>query len=262
VNLRKGYSMTRDIIEIFKEDCIELGISLSQQQIDQFCKYYELLLEWNKVMNLTTITQPHDVVKKHFIDSLSIVKTDAFGRSSNMIDIGTGAGFPGIPIKIAFPEMNITLLDSLGKRIIFLNNLIEKLSLEKIKTFHGRAEDFGRIIDFREKFDLCVSRAVASLPILLEYGLPFVKNDGFFIAYKAEKAKDEIHHAEYVLSILGGETKEILEFNLPKTTLERLLIVIHKKDHVPDIFPRKAGLPLKKPIDNTFRKQNFSSETI
>jgi 16S rRNA (guanine527-N7)-methyltransferase len=244
--------MTRDIIDIFTSDCYELGISLSQQQIDQFCKYYELLLEWNKVMNLTAIIQPLDVVKKHFIDSLSIVKTKVFTKSSRTIDIGTGAGFPGIPIKIAFPELSVTLLDSLGKRINFLNHVIDKLSLKQIQAFHGRAEDYGRMLDFREKFDLCVSRAVASLPTLLEYGLPFVEKNGFFVAYKSEKAREEMQHSKKIISILGGEEEEILEFNLPKSPIVRLLVVIHKKDYVPENFPRKAGVPLKNPIDKTF----------
>jgi 16S rRNA (guanine527-N7)-methyltransferase len=249
--------MTRENIDHLIEDCSALGITLSPEQIEQFCTYYQLLYDWNKVMNLTAITEPEEVIKKHFIDSLSIVKSKQFTKVMSMMDIGTGAGFPGIPIKIVFPNIQVTLLDSLGKRINFLNEVIEKLHLKHIKAYHGRAEDYGRMPNLREQFDLCVSRAVASLPTLLEYGLPFVKPDGYFIAYKSEKIRDEMINTEKMINVLGGDTPELIIFDLPNSNLKRVLYLVHKIKKVPDIFPRKPGIPLKNPMNDAFLKEHY-----
>jgi 16S rRNA (guanine527-N7)-methyltransferase len=249
--------MTRESIDHLIEDCSAFGIDLSHKQIDQFCVYYQLLHDWNKVMNLTAITEPEEVVTKHFIDSLSIVKAEPFKNEAHMIDIGTGAGFPGIPIKIIFPNLHVILLDSLGKRITFLKEVIEKLQLNHIKAYHGRAEDFARMPKYREQLDLCVSRAVASLPTLLEYSLPFVKPGGYFIAYKSEKVREEMINAKEIITFLGGDTPNLISFDLPHSTVKRTLLQIYKRTQIPDIFPRKPGIPLKNPMNDTFLKEHY-----
>ena len=223
-------------------------------------KYYELLVEWNQVMNLTAITDFDEVLKKHFIDSLSLIKvynvnskmnseiSSELNSSISIIDVGTGAGFPGIPLKIAFPELKITLLDSLNKRINFLNTIIEELGLEDIETIHGRAEDFSKKGMLREKFDLCVSRAVANLSTLSEYCLPYVKVGGKFISYKSEKITEEIEIAKKAVSVLGGKIEDQVEFMIPNSDIYRNLVVINKNKKTPDKYPRKAGIPAKSPI--------------
>ena len=191
-----------------KEEMNKLEIQLNDKQITQFLTYYELLVEWNKFMNLTAITDFKEVVQKHFVDSLSIVKAldQKYLQTGNIsvIDIGTGAGFPGIPLKIVFSGLNITLLDSLNKRIKFLDNVIEELSLKDIKAIHGRAEDYARRENFREQYDICVSRAVAKLITLSEYSLPFVKIGGYFISYKSENIEEEIDDSKNAIKLLGG----------------------------------------------------------
>ena len=236
-------------MEQFKKDLQELNICLTERQLCQFQKYYELLVEWNSFMNLTAITDYQEVMKKHFIDSLSIVKAYDFTKGKvTLIDIGTGAGFPGLPIKIAFPNVKITLLDSLQKRIKFLNKVIEQLELADIDTVHGRAEDYAKPEKLREKYDLCVSRAVANLSTLSEYCLPFVKTGGKFISYKSEKLTEELTVAEKAVSVLGGKVYNQVDYMLPSSDIYRNLLIIDKVKPTPKKFPRKAGLPAKEPI--------------
>lgn len=232
----------------FTTDLSQMGIRLTEIQLQQFLKYFEMLSKWNKVMNLTAITEFHDVMKKHFVDSVSLVKAYDVTKKSNVIDVGTGAGFPGLALKIAFPELQVTLLDSLNKRIQFLNAVIEKLNLSGVETIHGRAEDFAKPGKLREQYDLCVSRAVANLSTLSEYCIPFVKEGGMFISYKSEKVSEEIIMAENAISMLGGRVKEQIEFTLPDSDIYRNLFVIEKISHTPKKFPRKSGLPAKEPL--------------
>lgn len=248
---------------MFLQDLNALNIFLNEKQLYQFMQYYELLVEWNQVMNLTAITEFDEVLKKHFIDSLALVKVfhligidhldenqDDVLAGISLIDIGTGAGFPGIPLKIAFPNVKMTLMDSLNKRIDFLNNVIDVLQLEGIETIHGRAEDYAKPDLLREKYDLCVSRAVANLATLSEYCLPYVKMGGKFIAYKSEKITEEMKDAEYAINLLGGKVKEQIGFTLPYSELYRNLFVVEKSDRTPMKYPRKAGLASKKPLSD------------
>ena len=237
-------------LEIFEKDLKQLHLELSKKQILQFISYYELLIDWNSRMNLTAITEFEDVLKKHFIDSLSLISavSDLAQKQYDLIDVGTGAGFPGIPLKIAFPNLKITLLDSLNKRIQFLNEVICKLELQDIEAVHGRAEDFAKPDQFRERYDLCVSRAVANLATLSEYCIPFVMPGGFFISYKSEKVNVELEEAKKAISVLGGSFQKNIEFLLPHSDITRNFIVIQKKNKTPLKYPRKAGLPSKEPI--------------
>lgn len=237
-------------IKTFEEDLGEFNIVLNEHQLDGFVRYYELLIEWNSFMNLTAITNQEDIFKKHFLDSLSIIKAfpNLYHSSNSLIDIGTGAGFPGIPIKIVFPDLKITLIDSLNKRVQFLNKVIDELQLENISALHGRAEDYARDDEFRELFDLCVSRAVANLSTLSEYCLPFVKRNGYFVSYKSEKISEEFENARKAIELLGGSYERQVEFELPNSNIYRKLFIIKKEKNTPSKYPRKAGLPVKKPI--------------
>lgn len=235
-------------MEKFQKDLEELHILLDDKQLCQFMSYYKLLVEWNQVMNLTAITDFGEVCKKHFIDSLSLVKAYDINAGISVMDIGTGAGFPGIPLKIAFPGLKITLLDSLNKRVGFLQNVIENLKLSNIEVLHGRAEDYAKKEEFREQYDLCVSRAVANLSTLSEYCIPYVKVGGHFISYKSEKLTEELKSADRAINILGGRIKEQVEFQIPNSHIYRNLLVIYKEKETPANYPRKAGIPSKKPI--------------
>ena len=235
---------------LFKNDLKEFHIYLNENQLNQFMKYYDLLKEWNSFMNLTAITEFDEVLKKHFIDSVSLINavTDLKERAYTLIDVGTGAGFPGIPLKIAFPNLQITLLDSLNKRVQFLNEVISLLNLQNISAVHGRAEDYAKPGKLRESFDLCVSRAVANLSTLSEYCLPFVKKGGYFISYKSEKIFKEYCDAKEAIHILGGTYENQIEFQLPGSDIYRNHFIIKKENDTPNRFPRKAGTPLKDPI--------------
>ena len=239
--------MEKDLTQ-FLSDLEKLNISLSDQQIQQFMKYYELLVEWNSFMNLTAITEFDEVCKKHFVDTVSLIKAIDLSKELSVIDIGTGAGFPGIPLKIVFPNLKITLLDSLNKRIKFLDTVIEELALANINTLHGRAEDFAKPGKLRETYDLCVSRAVANLSTLSEYCLPYVKVGGFFISFKSEKIDEESEAAKKAISILGGKVKDQVAFTLPDSDIYRNLYMIEKVKETNKKYPRKAGLPSKEPL--------------
>lgn len=239
----------------FEKDLEEFSITLSSEQIVQLLRYYEMLVERNKVMNLTAITAFDEVLKKHFIDSLSLVKVCDIKKVISVIDVGTGAGFPGIPLKIAFPDLKVTLLDSLKKRVLFLQEVSEALGLHDVETVHGRAEDFAKPDQLREKFDLCVSRAVANLSTLSEYCLPYVKVGGNFISYKSEKVSmdlgqnlSEAEQAEHAITVLGGKIVEQKSFFLPSSDISRTFIVIEKCRPTPKQYPRKAGTANKKPL--------------
>lgn len=224
------------------------NIVISENQIIQFEQYYELLLEWNSFMNLTSITELKDVIEKHFLDSLTIANYISL-QNKTILDLGTGAGFPGIPVKILYPDTDIVLLDSLNKRIKFLNNVIDKLQLKFIKAIHGRAEDLAHQTVYRENFDICTSRAVANLSTLSEYCLPFVKNGGYFVSYKASDIMKEIDGAKKAVNVLGGEISRIEELKLPDTDICRTLIFVKKIEKTKSKYPRKAGIPSKEPID-------------
>lgn len=232
----------------FEKDLGELGITITSKQLEQFLTYYEILVKWNQAMNLTTITEYNEVMKKHFIDSLSLASVFSVSSKSTLIDVGTGAGFPGLALKIAFPELKVTLLDSLKKRINFLNEVIEILELKGIETIHGRAEDYAKAGERREEFDLCASRAVANLTVLSEYCLPFVKVGGYFISYKSEKINEEMSQAYYAIDILGGKVEKQEKFLLPNSDIYRNLILIQKTKPTPKKYPRKAGVPIKEPL--------------
>lgn len=232
----------------FQRGLDELQVSLTNEQFQQFLLYYEMLVEKNKVMNLTAITEYEDVVEKHFLDSLSLVKAVSLDGKKTILDLGTGAGFPGIPLKIAFPNLKIVLMDSLNKRIVFLNEVISRLELKDIRAVHGRAEEMGRNQEYREKFDLCVSRAVANLSSLSEYCIPFVKKGGNFISYKSGDVKEELDQARKAMNVLGGNLKEVLKFQLPNTEMGRSLIIVDKIKSTPRAYPRKAGTPSRDPI--------------
>ncbi len=232
----------------FEKDLKEFGIELSEKQREQFLFYYEMLFEKNKVMNLTAITDYDEVMKKHFVDSVSLVRAFDMKRRISVVDVGTGAGFPGLALKIVFPDLRVTLVDSLNKRVLFLKEVIDKLGLKEVTALHGRAEDLARQKELRERFDLCVSRAVANLSTLSEYCLPFVKVGGSFVSYKSEKISEELPLAENAIQVLGGKIKDQVSFYLPDSDIYRNLFVVEKIKQTPKKFPRKAGIPGKEPL--------------
>ena len=234
----------------FKDELIiqakKIDVILDEEQIQKFYKYMELLLEWNEKINLTAIVEPRDVILKHFVDSLTICKE--LQKNKTLADIGTGAGFPGIPVKILRPDLDITLIDSLNKRVNFLTMVIEALKLEKIIALHGRIEDFGKNKKYREKFDYVTSRAVANLSTLSEYMIPLVKIGGKCICMKGSNIDEELKNAEKAIKILGGKIEKVDTFLLPDNDMGRNIILIKKEKATPNKYPRKAGTPAKEPI--------------
>lgn len=237
-----------ELSELLKQSCEDIGINLDNEKIDKFLKYKELILEWNKKINLTAITDEKEIILKHFVDSLSVSCGIDFFDGINIIDVGTGAGFPGVPIKILFENSSITLLDSLNKRIKFLEEVVNSLNLNNVSLVHSRAEDAGKNELFREKYDLCVSRALADLTVLCEYCLPFVNINGIFVSLKGPNAEEEIKSSSEALNILGGEIIDIKKITIPKTDITHSLIIIKKVRHTPTKFPRKSGKIIKNPI--------------
>ena len=228
--------------------CRELGIELSQKQKNQFIQFYEFLVEKNKVMNLTGITEFEEVLTKHFLDSLACVKAIDMTKVKTIMDIGTGAGFPGVPLKIAFPHLEACLLDSLKKRVNFLEETFELLKLQNITAIHGRAEEYARKEEYREKYDLAVSRAVANLSTLSEYCVPYVKVGGMFVPYKSGEIDEEVKAAQMAIKVLGGKQTEVVKFTLPGSDINRSFVKIQKVKSTGKKFPRRAGLPAKEPI--------------
>ena len=224
----------------------KIDIKLTNKQLNEFYTYMNLLIEWNKNINLTAITEPEEIIKKHFIDSLTISKN--IQKDSSIIDVGTGAGFPGIPLKIVREDINVVLLDALNKRLNFLNEVIKENKLENIETVHFRAEEIGKNKKYREKYDIATSRAVAQLNILVEYLLPLVKIGGKCICMKGSNVEEELKNSKKAINLLGGEIEKIEEFILPDSDIKRNVIIIKKVNSTPAKYPRKPGTPAKEPI--------------
>ncbi len=229
-----------------QEKSSEIDINFSVEQLEKFYRYMELLIEWNEKMNLTAIIEPNEIILKHFVDSLTIIKY--LKNAKTLVDVGTGAGFPGIPVAIMMSNLEITLVDSLNKRLIFLEEVIKELRLTNVKLVHSRAEEFGQNKMYREKFDIATSRAVANLSTLSEYLIPLVKINGNIISMKAAQAEEEIEQAKNAIKELGGKINKIKEFNLPQSDIGRTIILISKEKQTPAKYPRKAGTPNKEPI--------------
>lgn len=234
--------------EIFAEIFAKENINLTNEELAKFLRYHELLVEWNEKINLTAITEAHDVAEKHFVDSLLAQRMPLSWQDKTIIDIGTGAGFPGIPLKIMDNSLKVTLFDSLQKRLNFLDTVIAELQLEDITTIHGRAEDGGRAPNLREKYDIATARAVAKMPVLLEYALPFVKIGGYFIALKGPELDEELAQSKKALKTLGAEIAEVGHFTLANDSYTRNIALIKKIAPTPKAYPRKAGTPQKKPL--------------
>lgn len=236
--------------DIFKNTLAEKGIELTPQQIEQFKIYYEDLIATNEKVNLTRITEEPEVYLKHFFDSITplFVFPEVFTKGASLCDVGAGAGFPSLPMKIVRPDLNVTIVDSLGKRLKFLDSLVKKLGLEDVTLVHSRAEDAGQNPDLREKFDLVTARAVARMSVLSEYCLPLVKQDGYLVALKGPKASSELEDAKKAIKTLGGKTEKVEELTLPATDEERTLILVKKVAKTPKKYPRQAGMPNRKPL--------------
>lgn len=233
--------------KLIKEVFTEIGLPLSEKQIKQFERYYKLLVIWNKKINLTTIIEERDVLLKHFIDSILAYKIVDFEKYDKLIDVGSGAGFPGIPLKIIFPHLQVTLLDALNKRIVFLENVVQELELENVQVIHGRAEDVART-ELRESFDICVSRAVSQLNVLCEYCLPFIQLGGLFVAYKGNRTKEELNDSQKSIELLGGKAIMVTDQIRLNDNIKRGFICIEKVSKTDEKYPRRAGKPIKKPL--------------
>ncbi|MGJ9385301.1 16S rRNA (guanine(527)-N(7))-methyltransferase RsmG [Salipaludibacillus sp. CF4.18] len=232
----------------FQEALQEKGIFLNESQMDQFDRYYQTLVDWNERMNLTAITKKEDVYLKHFYDSISVSFYKNFEEELSIVDVGAGAGFPSLPLKICFPQLHVTIVDSLKKRITFLHALAEELQLKGVSFYHSRAEEFANKKEHREQYDIAVSRAVARLPVLAELCLPLVKKHGQFIAMKGAGAEDELHNSTKAFQLLGGHVINKHDFILPIEESERSVIIVEKQKLTPKKFPRKAGTPNKEPL--------------
>ncbi len=226
----------------------KINIQYDEKTINNFEKYKNLIIEWNKKINITSIDSEEEIYLKHFIDSVIIKKYVIIKKGAKTIDIGTGGGFPGIPLKLVDNNMEITLLDSLNKRIKFLEEVVKELNLKEVECIHGRAEELGQDIEYREKYDYGFSRAVASLNVLLEYVLPFIKKNGLFVAFKGSNFNDEIQDSKNALKLLGGEIIDVEEYNLPESDISRSLIIVKKTKKTPNKYPRRPGTPNKKPL--------------
>jgi len=236
------------LIKTLEEGFGKLNIPYSSEIENKFIKYRDLLKEWNRKINITSIEEDEEIYVKHFLDSVLLLNSTNFNECKTVIDVGTGGGFPGIPLKIVNENYKVTLLDSLRKRIDFLSEVKKELGFEDVRLIHGRAEDFGQNIDYREKFDVCVSRAVAPLNVLCEYCLPFVRVGGYFAAYKSENISPEISESEDAVRKLGGRIGEIREVSLPGTDIVRKIVIIEKCEPTNIKYPRKAGKPSKEPL--------------
>lgn len=234
--------------QLLLDGATALGVVLNKVQVDQFILYKRLLLEWNEKMNLTAITDDQDIINKHFLDCLTIHQADDLSKVNTLIDIGTGAGFPGLVIKIAFPHIKVTLVDSLKKRLNFLEEVINQLGLEGVVCVHQRAEDLGKQKQYREAFDLCASRAVAHLSVLSEYTIPFVKVGGYLIALKGQKLDEELEQGKKAIKLLGAEVEQIIDAQIPGTDLNHRIAKIKKIKPTSLKYPRKAGEPTKMPL--------------
>lgn len=237
-----------EYFQLMKEASLEVGLDLTEKQYNQFVEYMRLLQEWNEKINLTAITEDEEVIKKHFIDCIKAFKSNAVKNAKTIIDVGTGAGFPGLPIAIMNPNVRVTLLDSLNKRINFLNAVIAKLDLKNVVTIHSRAEDGARKAELRENFDVATSRAVANMAVLSEFCLPYVKLNGYFVALKGPAIEDEIKEGKKAINTLGGELENIIEVNIEESDLKHNIVEIRKISKCPKAYPRKAGTINKKPI--------------
>lgn len=235
------------LVESFQK----FGHPLTEEQVDQFMTYARMLVEWNEKMNLTAITDFEDIVWKHFIDSVAVLQSENVSRETwngHLIDVGTGAGFPGVPLKIMFPQLKVTLLDSLSKRIHFLEEVVRECHLNNVELVHGRAEDFGRNPQYREKYDICVSRAVANLSTLSEYCVPFIRKGGSFISYKSSDIEEELNNSKKAIKIFGGKVQKVEQFVIAGSDIPRSLVIMKKVENTPKKYPRKAGTPSKSPL--------------
>jgi 16S rRNA (guanine527-N7)-methyltransferase len=237
-----------EYFDIMNKACNNEGLEFNEKKYGSFMRYKDLIKEWNQKINITAIKEDEEIVKKHFIDSIKVFKFKELKHAKNVIDIGTGGGFPGIPMKIMKPEMNIVLLDSLNKRIKFLNEVIKDLKLEKIKAIHGRAEDFAQETQYREKFDIAVSRAVANLTVLSEFCIPYVKVGGYFVAMKGPAAEEEIKCSKNAIRMLGGRIEHIEKVQIEDSDLNHNLVIIKKITETHKKYPRKAGMVTKDPL--------------
>jgi 16S rRNA (guanine527-N7)-methyltransferase len=233
---------------ILEKACTSVGVEFNEDKYEKFMTYMSLLKEWNEKINLTAITEDDQIVKKHFVDSIKAFNSQLFKSASSVIDVGTGAGFPGIPIAIIRDELSVTLLDSLNKRVSFLNEVVQQLHLSNVKTIHSRAEDGARNKDLREKFDIATSRAVANMCVLSELCIPYVKVDGHFIALKGPSIEDELNESKNAVATLGGKLVEVIQVSIEDTDLKHNLVVVKKCKETPKTYPRKAGSISKKPI--------------